>query len=381
MALTNTQYNSIMREYEQRQLKNRRLLSERIRHAYALSPRLKEINDEIASISVAAARQRISRIESDFGTASVASASAAIASGSASAASGSASAASGSASPASGSASPALRLKPIPSVSDTQIDLHTRISSLRAEKQEILKQLSLPADYFDPIYDCLDCKDTGYIGAKKCHCLKQRMIEHVYEQSNIRSVLARENFSTLSYDYYSDRITDPATCRSPLASAKLAVAECHRFIDHFEEKPKNLLFYGDTGVGKTFLSNCVANELLCQGKSVIYFTSFQLFDILSKGVFDKDSDAIAANRDLFDCDLLIIDDLGTEMTNHFIASQFFLCVNERILRMKSTIISTNLGMEQLAELYSERTLSRILSNYVIIKLTGDDIRIRKRMAK
>jgi DNA replication protein DnaC len=114
---------------------------------------------------------------------------------------------------------------------------------------------------------------------------------------------------------------------------------------------------------------------------VIYFTAFQLFDIFSKGVFEKDADAIAANQNIFDCDLLIIDDLGTELANSFTTSQLFLCVNERILRNKSTIISTNLNMNQIADTYSERTLSRILSSYTTIRLTGDDIRIRKRQSQ
>ena len=128
----------------------------------------------------------------------------------------------------------------------------------------------------------------------------------------------------------------------------------------------------------TFLSNCVAKSLLDQGRSVIYFTAFQIFDILSKGIFEKDSDAISAHQNIFDCDLLIIDDLGTELVNSFTTSQLFLCVNERILRQKSTIISTNLSMNQMVDVYSERTLSRISSNYSIIKLFGDDIRIKKR---
>ena len=193
--------------------------------------------------------------------------------------------------------------------------------------------------------------------------------------------MSRENFSALSFDYYSDEQKNPATGLSALATAKLAVTNCHDFIDNFENKPKNIFFYGNTGVGKTFLSNCIAKELLDAGYSVIYFTAFQLFDILSKGVFEKDADAIAAHQNIFDCDLLIIDDLGTELSNSFTTSQLFLCVNERILRRKSTIISTNLNLEQIAEIYSERTLSRISSNYSFIKLFGDDIRIKKRLSK
>ena len=190
--------------------------------------------------------------------------------------------------------------------------------------------------------------------------------------------MERESFDAFSYEYYSDQDINPTTGLSALATVQNAVKECHSFIDHFEEKPKNLLFYGDTGVGKTFLSNCVAKEILDQGRSVIYFTAFQLFDILSKGVFEKDADAIAANQNIFDSDLLVIDDLGTEMSNTFTVSQLFLCVNERILRGKSTIISTNLSIGQLTERYSERTFSRIMDNYSLIKLFTNDIRLQKR---
>ena len=163
-----------------------------------------------------------------------------------------------------------------------------------------------------------------------------------------------------------------------METAKRAVAECERFIADFGTTSQNLLFYGNTGVGKTFFTNCIAKELLEKSYSVIYFTAFQLFDILSKGVFEKDADAIAAHQNIFDCDLLIIDDLGTELSNAFTVSQLFLCVNERILREKSTIISTNLNLVELRDLYSERTFSRISNNYNIIKLFGDDIRIQKR---
>ena len=100
---------------------------------------------------------------------------------------------------------------------------------------------------------------------------------------------------------------------------------------------------------------------------------------LSKGVFEKDADAIATHQNIFDCDLLIIDDLGTELSNSFTTSQLFLCLNERILRQKSTIISTNLNMNQVADIYSERVLSRIMTYYTIIKLFGEDIRSKKRI--
>lgn len=327
MALSNSQYDEIIREYDARQLRNQHLLEERTKDAYDKIPQLKEIDDAIASCSVDAARRLL---DGD---------------------------------------------KTAPD------SLKQRIADYRAKKSALLTENGFPADYFSPIYTCPDCKDTGYINGERCHCFKQAAINMVYTQSNLKEVLERENFSTFSFDYYSDTDINPATGLSSLATVQDAVAKCHHFVESFNDSFSNLYFYGDTGIGKTFLSNCVAKEVLDQGHSVIYFTAFQLFDILSKGVFQKDSDAIAAHQNIFDCDLLIIDDLGTELTNSFTTSQLFLCINERILRKKSTIISTNLGVGQLADIYSERVLSRISSNYTLIKLFGADIRILKKRSR
>lgn len=324
MALSNSQYNEIMRTYGERQLQNKHKMDERVREAYLRIPRLKEIDDAISTCSISSARRMLSGDEGAL------------------------------------------------------LTLHKDLESLREERAKLLEASGLPADFFAPIYTCPDCKDTGYIDGEKCHCLKQAIIDTIYTQSNIKEILARENFSTFSYDYYQDEERDSSNGLTSLENVEKAVIDCQDFIDNFENKPKNLLFYGDTGIGKTFLSNCVAKEILDKGYSVIYFTAFQLFDILSKGVFDKDAEAIAAHENIFECDLLIIDDLGTEFANTFTSSQLFLIVNERILRRKSTIISTNLNIGQIVEVYSERTFSRISSNYTIVKLFGEDIRIKKR---
>ena len=324
MALSNAQYDEIMRGYQSRQLHNRHLTQERMDKVFAKIPQLKSINDSIASVSVEAARKKLDDDTLNYN----------------------------------------LLLK--------------KLADLRKEKSTLLKENGFDESYFEPVYTCKDCKDTGYKDGQKCHCFKQEIINTVYSQSNIKAILSKENFDSFSYEYYSDDEISPTTGLSSLETVKHAVDKCQEFIDDFDNKPKNLLFYGDTGVGKTFLSNCVAKELLEKGYSVIYFTAFQLFDILSKGVFDRDADAIAAHQNIFDCDLLIIDDLGTETSNSFTTSQLFLCVNERILRQKSTIISTNLDLIGLKNDYSERTSSRILSNYTVIKLFGDDIRIQKK---
>ena len=324
MALSNAQYDEIMRGYQERQIANRHLTQKRQENLYSRIPALKTIDDQIAEISVSSARKML---DGD-----------------------------------------SLALS----------SLKANLSDLRSQKSKLLLANGYDESYLEPVFTCRDCKDTGYIDGNKCHCFKQEIINVVYSQSNIKNILAKENFSTFSYEYYSDKDKNPTTGLSSLDTIRQAVEKCQHFINDFSNKPKNLLFYGDTGVGKTFLSNCVAKELLERGNSVIYFTAFQLFDISSKGVFDRDADAIAAHQNIFDCDLLIIDDLGTELSNSFTTSQLFLCVNERILRQKSTIISSNLNPMDILETYSERTFSRITSNYTIINLFGDDIRIKKR---
>lgn len=199
-------------------------------------------------------------------------------------------------------------------------------------------------------------------------------------QSNVREILEEENFSKFSFQYYSRDIINPATKLSALDTAKKVVADCREFLVSFDTTPGNLFFYGDTGVGKTFLSHCIAKWLIDRSHSVIYFSAFQLFDLFAKYTFSREEDAMEFYPYIFDCDLLIIDDLGTELTNAFVSSQLFLCINERLIRKKSTIISTNLPMNRFSDTYSERVFSRITSNYTMCKLIGDDIRIQKKLS-
>ena len=133
-------------------------------------------------------------------------------------------------------------------------------------------------------------------------------------------------------------------------------------------------------MGKTFLSTCIAREIMEREFSVLYFSAPQLFSVLTQTKFDRnDVDSKNMNDYIFNCDLLIIDDLGSEYTNAFIAAQFFTCINERLIHKKSTIISTNLSLESLANLYTERSFSRITSSYALLKIIGDDIRIKKKL--
>lgn len=325
MALNHSQYNTIIRTYEQKQLQNKSALDKRYEIVYANLPEFKAVHQSISELSVRQARKLL---EGDDN---------------------------------------ALK------------ELKDQIKSLVAKEKELLRLGGFPENYLEPVYACEDCKDTGYIGNEKCHCFKKAVIDLLYTQSNLKHILEKENFDTFSFAYYSSNYTDAKTGVSSLANIKKAHAIAKEFVDSFGTDFQNLFLYGDTGVGKTFLSNCIAKELIDKSFSVLYLSSFELFDILAKSKFDKDALADQMNEHIFDCDLLIIDDLGTELVNSFTVSQLFLCLNERLLRRKSTIISTNLSLESLVDIYSERTFSRITSNYTMLKITGDDIRIKKKL--
>lgn len=253
------------------------------------------------------------------------------------------------------------------------------IHRLSESRKHLIVSKGFPLDYLAPTYECPDCQDTGYINNQKCHCFRKVIVELLYLQSNLKEMLDKENFKTFNLSLYSPRCIDPVTGRSSLETMQNTLDTCRNFVDTFEVKDNNLFLYGDTGVGKTFLSHCIAKELIDRSFSVIYFSAFSLFDTLAKSKFNKDIDAKNMNEYIFSCDLLIIDDLGTELTNSFITSEFFHCINERLTRNKPTIISTNLSLEALRDIYSERIFSRITSNYTMLKLTGEDIRLKKKL--
>lgn len=323
MPLQNYQYDTIMREYSRRQAENRRTLEEHRKEAYQKIPRLSEIDQEVATLSARKARALLGGRDSGLE------------------------------------------------------DLRADISLLSQERIALLLTNGYPQDYLELSYTCPLCQDTGYVGSKKCSCFKKAEIELLYTQSNLKEILEKENFDHFSFAFYSDTIKNEATGLSALDTARKAYEISQSFVRDFDTRFENLFFYGNTGVGKTFLSHCIAHELLESAHCVLYFSAFDLFDLLAQSTFSRKGEASDSEDFIFNCDLLIIDDLGTELTNSFVSSQLFLCINERIMRQKSTIISTNLKLENFSEIYSERTFSRIASNYHMVKLIGKDIRIQK----
>ena len=265
-------------------------------------------------------------------------------------------------------------------------ELNENINHLKEEKNKILKSLNIENDYFEPRYECKLCKDTGYITNKDytttmCSCLKQKLYDEQYNKANI-SNLDTQNFNNFSDLFYSDKVDEEKykTSISPRENINKIKNICFNFINNFDNpNTKNLLFTGKTGLGKTFLSSCIANEILKKGKNVLYQTAPVMLDAIIDYRFGKNPNNILDS--ILNVDLLIIDDLGTECINNMKFTELFNILNTRLLnqnKITKTIISTNLSLKNLYSNYDERIISRIVGNYDICYFFGDDIRFQKR---
>lgn len=259
-------------------------------------------------------------------------------------------------------------------------ELRKQNEALSLKKEALLIANGYPGDYLAPVYVCPDCQDTGMIGEERCHCFKQAVVDLLYAQSNIANIIKEENFDTFSFDYYSNTVVDPKTKLTPRQNIERIYDTCQSFVRNFDKEFNNLLFYGNSGLGKTFLSHCIAKELLGTAHTVLYLTAYELFEILGKAMYDEDEGLSASAEHILDCDLLIIDDLGTELSTAFTMSRLNLCINERFINRRATIISTNFGVQELADHYGERNFSRIFSSYTPLRFFGEDIRLKKKIA-
>lgn len=252
-----------------------------------------------------------------------------------------------------------------------------KMTSLKQEQAVLLTEHNIPLDYMVVHYECDDCKDTGFLEkSKKCHCYTQELIKVHYQHSNLTSVLERENFNTFDINVFSDEYNEILK-ESPRGHMTKVLASCESFVYDFKKNnQKNLIFYGSTGLGKTFLCNCIAKSLLDKGVTVLYQTAFRIIDIISSYRFaaKKTPDMKFNYELLINCDLLIIDDLGTEMMNSFTNTEIFNIINTRLLESKKTIISTNFTPQQIEENYSNRVSSRIFGYYEFISFVGKDLR-------
>ncbi len=246
--------------------------------------------------------------------------------------------------------------------------------------RKLLKDNGYPEDYLELTYDCEKCKDTGDIDGVRCSCYNKKVTEQLLKQSNLGNVLQAENFDTFNLDYYSSQKYKDMGY-SPRENAEHALREAGKFVDAFEggERIKGMLIYGETGRGKTFLSNCIAKRLIDRGHSVLYLSANQLFnDVIGAYLIEKREELKYIYDFVKEAELLIIDDLGTEMTNNLVNSQLFEVINIRAREEKPTLISTNRSIEQLKDRYQERILSRILADYTVLCMYGDNVRYTKR---
>lgn len=252
-----------------------------------------------------------------------------------------------------------------------------KIESLKMEKAYLLTESNIPLDYMDIEYDCEICKDTGYLSnGNRCNCLRQALVSRAYKMSNLGNILNKENFQNFDINIFSDKPFENEDL-SPRENMQDLVGIAEGFVSNFDENNgENLLFYGTTGLGKTYLCNCIAKSLLDKDKIVVYQTAFTILEILENRRFGKGDLKL---RDyqynlLFDSDLLIIDDLGTELSNTFTNAEIFNIVNTRIIAEKKTIISTNLTPNEISQIYTDRIFSRIFDKFIPLRLYGKDLR-------
>ena len=246
--------------------------------------------------------------------------------------------------------------------------------SLQAERENLVNEY-FEEGFLDDSPICDVCGGSGYIGSNMCECLRELCRQEQKKELTFLNV-GRETFDQFRLDYYPDRI-DPKLGVNIRAVMERTLQTCRRYAYSFSEKSGNLLFSGDTGLGKTFLSACIARTVADNGYSVVYESAGRQFSKLERAKFGGDEEARADTEKYTACDLLIIDDLGTEMGGQFVTSTLYTLINDRLLGRKSPIISTNLDVESLSHRYSPQIVSRLRGDYTRVAFLGDDIRVKK----
>ena len=249
---------------------------------------------------------------------------------------------------------------------------------LQQELAGLLAKHQLPPDYLEPHYQCAACKDTGLIDGRMCRCLKDLLKKEAYQQLNALTPLSLCTFEDFSTHYY------PQTAAGGISPQKRAtdiLAYCRRYAAAFSLSSDNLLMQGATGLGKTHLSLAIAGEVIQKGFGVVYGSTQTLLARLERDRFQRGGcdPEEGSETHLTQCDLLILDDLGTEFTTSFTTAALYQIINSRLLLSRPTIISTNLSLKELEQAYSERFVSRVMGSYTRLEFLGVDIRQQKRL--
>ncbi len=324
-------YSEVYRELERLRDSNAKKRDERVRQVYSQIPRIKEIDDLLYSQSI-----NIARLALDGGD---------------------------------------FKAR-------TQ-EMQEMVQALNSEKAVLLKENGFAPNYLDDIYSCEKCKDTGFVKVDNihenmCDCFRKRLIKKQYDMSNISRIIEVENFDTFDINIFSkDKIQGHK--ESPYENMQEILACVLESIDKINEAPLNMYFWGSAGMGKTFLCNCIAKELMNRDFSVVYSSAFNLFESLMKERFNKKNDYEDAPNNVLEmyltADLLIVDDLGTESINSVTTTELFNILNTRFQQAKSTLISSNLSPKSLSDIYSERVSSRIMGEFRVFEFFGYDNRL------
>jgi len=251
--------------------------------------------------------------------------------------------------------------------------------ALQAERTKLLEAAGCSASDIDDEPKCVKCGDRGFIGTKICACLMDIYREEQRRELSECLKLGKETFNTFSLEYYDDR-KDSVTGISPREHMALIFEQCREYAKKFGKNSPNLFLRGGTGLGKTFLSACVAKVVSEKGFSVVYDTAvntFAAFEAEKFGIGDA-AEARGKTHRYLNCDLLIMDDLGTEMLTSMVSSALYTLINTRLITGKKTVINSNLTSDELARRYSPQIVSRLEGEYLPLTFRGSDIRIIKR---
>ena len=332
--MNNSILNELLKEYDNKRLNAIRDAEKRKNKLYSSNPKLQQIDNELSQISINAAKSILQKNSKKSLT-----------------------------------------------------DLKEKIEKLKKEKEQYLKSINIPTNYLLPKYECNICNDTGYIYKSDqsimCNCLKQRIYNIEYNQKNINNI-ENQTFQNFNIKLFSNKIDEKKynTNISPRNNIINIKKVAENFTNNFDDiNTKNLIFSGGTGLGKTYLSNCIINELLKKGKTVMYQTAPIMLEKLISELFTKPENQSGISNNLLSVDLLVIDDLGTETLNSMKFTELYKIINTRLLNQNGknlkTIISTNLDLKGLFNTYDERLVSRFIGYYDIYKFYGDDIRLKK----
>lgn len=269
------------------------------------------------------------------------------------------------------------------SASELAESMEKELSELKKRRTEVLKNHGMDDSVFNVPYECEKCKDTGFVDGVKCVCYKQKMKKFMADAasgiSNIPVDFESSCFKNCDFSFYSKE-TDGTIGVSAYDNARNIYRTALNFCKNFEENYENLYIYGPAGVGKTHLTSCIVAELLNKGYGVIYQTAYKLFNFLEDCHFNRSriSDSELLKDAIYDCDLLIIDDFGTEFITSYTQSVLFDLLNTRLLEKKPTIINSNLNINDVRNTYSDRISSRIMGEFTLLRFIGDDIRLMKK---